>query len=207
MQLQVEGEINQNLNVKAISAQNLSARDFPAFAEGHSGVPKYSVEESQQSVNPYRASDKENLLFFKSSSSIPSRGPIDFASTVRKMASQDTGMWNYDRNGSADVNIGSSRSSHVLASAYNGAQERAIHGDRLQGRSLARAAPVWLETGDSVGNILVARTLLLLTYACGRIRSCTCLTLLRMQQICIRKHGRKLVTMLVCVSCTLNRCV
>ncbi|KAL1833830.1 hypothetical protein ACET3Z_003481 [Daucus carota] len=153
LELQVEGEINQNLNVKAISAQNLSARDFPAFAEGHSGVPKYSVEESQQSVNPYRASDKENLLFFKSSSSIPSRGPIDFASTVRKMASQDTGMWNYDRNGSADVNIGSSRSSHVLASAYNGAQERAIHGDRLQGRSLARAAPVWLETGDSVANM------------------------------------------------------
>lgn len=123
------------------------------------------------------------------------------------MASQDTGMWKYDRNGVADVSIGSSRSSNVLASAYNGAQGRAIHGDRLQGRSLARAAPVWLETGDAVGNILDAKTLLLLTYECGRIRSCTCLILLRMQQICIRKHGRKLVTMLVCVMCTLNRCV
>lgn len=190
-----------------MSAPNLGAQDFPALAEGHSGAPKYSVDEFQQSVNPHRASDKENLLFFNSSSSIPSRGPIDFVSAVRKMASQDTGMWKYDRNGSADVSIGSSRSSHVLASAYNGSQGRAIHGDRLQGRSLARAAPVWLETGDTVGNILDVTTLLLLTFEYGRIRSCTCLTLLRMQQICIRKQGRKLVTMLVCVICTLNRCV
>lgn len=155
LELQVEGEFNQNLNLKAMSAPNLSAHDFPALsaAEGHSGAPRYSVDDFQQSVNPYRASDKENLLFFKSSSSIPSRGSIDFASAVRKMASRDTGMWKHDRNGSADVSIGSSRSSHVLASAYNGPQGRGIHGDRLQGRSLARAAPVWLETGDAVANM------------------------------------------------------
>ncbi|XP_074335285.1 polyadenylate-binding protein-interacting protein 7-like [Apium graveolens] len=153
LELQVEGEFHQNLNLKAVSAPNLGAQDFPALAEGHSGASKYSAGEFQQSVNPYRASDKENLLFFKSSSSIPSRGPVDFASAVRKMASQDTGMWKYDRNGAADVSIGSSRSSNVLASAYNDAQGRVIHGDRLQGRSLARAAPAWLETGDAVANM------------------------------------------------------
>ncbi|KAK1369369.1 Polyadenylate-binding protein-interacting protein 7 [Heracleum sosnowskyi] len=153
LELQVESELNQNLNLKAMSAPNLGAHDFPALAEGHSGASKYSVDEFQQSFNPYRASDKENHLLFKSSSSIPSRGPTDFASAVRKMASQDTGMWKYDRSAAADVSIGSSRSSNVLASAYNGAQGRAIHGDRLQGRSLARAAPVWLETGDTVANM------------------------------------------------------
>ncbi|KAL8096497.1 hypothetical protein AgCh_037454 [Apium graveolens] len=72
------------------------------------------------------------------------------------MASQNTGMWKYDINGAADVSISSSRSSNVLASSYNGAQGRAIHGDRLQGPSLARAAPTWLETGDAVANMSIA---------------------------------------------------
>ncbi|KAJ0090128.1 hypothetical protein Patl1_13742 [Pistacia atlantica] len=155
LELQVDSGFNQNLNSKTLSAPNLSAMDFPALTvpEGQGGPPKYSGDDFQQSGNPYRSSDKENLLMFKTSSSIPSRGAGDFASAVRKLASQDSGVWKYDRNGSADTTIGSSRSSNVLASAYNGSHGRGVYADRLQNRGSARTAPVWLETGEAVGNI------------------------------------------------------
>ncbi|XP_054818764.1 polyadenylate-binding protein-interacting protein 7 [Prosopis cineraria] len=153
LELQVDGNFNQNLNSKTVSAPNLSAMDFPALTspDGHTTV-KYAADNVQQSGNLYGSSDKDMLLF-KSSSSIPSRGAIDFASTVRKLASQDSGIWKYDKNGSGDAAIGSSRSSHALAHAYNGGQGRANFGDRLTNRGSARAAPVWLETGDAVANM------------------------------------------------------
>uniref|UniRef100_A0A5B6ZHM5 Polyadenylate-binding protein-interacting protein 7 n=1 Tax=Davidia involucrata TaxID=16924 RepID=A0A5B6ZHM5_DAVIN len=164
LELQVDGGLNQDLNLKALSAPNLSALDFPALSapDGQNGLPKFAGDDLQHSVSPYRSSDKDSMLLFKSSSSIPSRGAIDFASAVRKMTSQDSGMWKYDRNGSADASIGSSRSSHVLASSYSGGQGRGIYGDRLQNRGSARAAPVWLETGEAVGNIPKLTNLLLL---------------------------------------------
>ncbi|KAF7817340.1 polyadenylate-binding protein-interacting protein 7 [Senna tora] len=153
LELQVDGNFNQNLNSKTLSAPNLSAMDFPALTspDGQTTV-KYTSDNVQQSGNPYRSSDKDMLLF-KSTSSVPSRGDIDFASAVRKLASQDSGIWKYEKNGSSDAAIGSSRSSNVLASAYNGGQGRANFGDRLQNRGSARAAPVWLETGDAVANM------------------------------------------------------
>ncbi|KAA8538720.1 hypothetical protein F0562_028299 [Nyssa sinensis] len=155
LELQVDGGLNQNFNSKALSAPNLSALDFPALSapDGQNGVPKYTGDDLQHSVSPYRSSDKDSMLLFKSSSSIPSVGAIDFASAVRKMTSQDSGSWKYDRNGSADASIGSSRSSHVLASSYSGGQGRGIYGDRLQSRGSVRAAPVWLETGEAVANM------------------------------------------------------
>ena len=91
---------------------------------------------------------------FKSRSSLPSRGAIDFASAVRKMASQDSGVWKYDKNGSADSTVGSSRSSHGSANTYSAAPGRGVYANRLQTRGSAHSAPVWLETGDAVGNIL-----------------------------------------------------
>ena len=126
--------------------------DFPALTspDGQTASAKFAVDNVQQSGNPYRSSDKD-MLFFKSSSSVPSRGATDFASAVRKLASQDAGIWKYDKNGSGDAAIGSSRTSHVLASGYDGGQGRANSSDRLQNRGSARAAPVWLETGDAVG--------------------------------------------------------
>ncbi|PSS19321.1 Polyadenylate-binding protein [Actinidia chinensis var. chinensis] len=58
------------------------------------------------------------------------------------MSSQDSGTWKYDRNGSADASVGSSRSAqHALASSYKGGQGRGIFGDRLQSRSSSWAAP------------------------------------------------------------------
>ncbi|KAJ7958425.1 Polyadenylate-binding protein-interacting protein 7 [Quillaja saponaria] len=154
LELQVDGSFSQNMSPKTLSAPNLTATDFPALntPAGRNVPAKYAGDNAQQSGNPYRSSDKEGMLFFKSSSSMPSRGAIDFASAVRKMASQDSGIWKYDRNGSADVTIGSSRSSHVVGSAYNSGHSR-VSGDRLQNRGSARAAPVWLETGDAVADM------------------------------------------------------
>lgn len=92
-------------------------------------------------------------MFKSGGSSFPSRGATDFASAVRKMAAQDSGVWKYDRNGSADSTVGSSRHSNILARAYNSGQGRGIFADRSQNRGSSRAAPVWLETGEAVGNI------------------------------------------------------
>ena len=143
------------MNSKTLSTPNLTGLDFPSLPvlDGQNGLPKYAPDDLQQGVNPYRSSDKDNLLMFKSNSSIPSRGGIDFASAVRKLASQDSGIWKFDSNGAADVNVGSSRSSHVLASSYNSGHGRGTYGDRLQNRGSARAAPAWVETGEAVGNI------------------------------------------------------
>ncbi|XP_040996816.1 polyadenylate-binding protein-interacting protein 7 isoform X1 [Juglans microcarpa x Juglans regia] len=154
LELQVDGGFSQNMNSKTLSAPNLTAMDFPALTVPNSlnGPPKYAGDDLQQSGNLFH-SDKDSMLLFKSGSSIPSRGAIDFASAVRKLASQDSGIWKYDRNGSADDTIGSSRSSHVLNSAYNSGNGRSIYGDRLQNRGSPRVAPVWLETGDAVANM------------------------------------------------------
>ncbi|KAL6215224.1 hypothetical protein ACLB2K_014655 [Fragaria x ananassa] len=156
LELQVDGGFNENMNPKTLSAPDLSSMDFPALTptDGQHGHPKYAGDDDfQQSGNPYRSSDKDNMLMFKSSSSFPSRGSVDFASAVRKLATQDSGGWKYERNGSADAAIGSSRASHLVNSTYNTGHGRAIYSDRSQTRGSARTAPVWLETGDAVANM------------------------------------------------------
>lgn len=154
LEIQVDSNFGQNPSPKTLSSPNLTAMDFPALAStnGQTTTAKYAADNVQQSGNPYLPSGKD-LLMFKTSSSIPSRGATDFASAVRKLASQDSGIWKYDRNGSGDASTGSSRSLNVLASAYNGGQGRTNFGDRLQNRGSARPAPVWLETGDAVANM------------------------------------------------------
>ncbi|XVE53823.1 hypothetical protein DITRI_Ditri03aG0032900 [Diplodiscus trichospermus] len=201
LELQVDGGFNQNLNSKTLSAPNLSTLDFPALAvsDGQSGPPKYAGDDLQYSANTYRASDKD-LLMFKSSSSLPSRGAIDFASAVRKMPSQDSGMWKYDRNDSADSTVGSSRSSHGSANTYSAATGRGVYANRVQTRGSSRSAPVWLETGDAVGNILhFIKFMLLYSFLIGAIHAfgayLFALTLLSWQQICTLNFGKKLETM------------
>ncbi|KAG2666845.1 hypothetical protein I3760_15G084600 [Carya illinoinensis] len=146
LELQVDGGFSENMNAKTL--------DFPALTVLNSlnGPPKYAGDDLQQSGYLFR-SDKDSMLLFKSGSCIPSQGAIDFASAVRKLASQDSGIWKYDRNGSADDSIGSSRSSHVLNSAYNSGNGRSMYGGKLQNRGSTQMAPVWLETGDAVANM------------------------------------------------------
>ncbi|GFY95181.1 hypothetical protein Acr_10g0005660 [Actinidia rufa] len=144
LELQVDSGLDQNLNSKALSAPNPSTLDFPVFSvqDGQHGLPKFDGAYIQQTVSPHRFTSEDSLLLFKSNPSIPTRGSGDFASVVRKMSSQDSGTWKYDRNGSADASVGSSRSAqHVLASSYKGGQGRGIFGDRLLSRSSSWAAP------------------------------------------------------------------
>ncbi|XP_057502814.1 polyadenylate-binding protein-interacting protein 7-like isoform X2 [Actinidia eriantha] len=144
LELQVDSGLDRNLNSKALSATNPSTLDFPVFSvqDGQHGLPKFDGAYIQQTVSPHRFTSEDSLLLFKSNPSIPTRGSGDFASVVRKMSSQDSGTWKYDRNGSADASVGSSRSAqHVLASSYKGGQGRGIFGDRLQSRSSSWAAP------------------------------------------------------------------
>ncbi|XP_071733623.1 polyadenylate-binding protein-interacting protein 7-like isoform X2 [Rutidosis leptorrhynchoides] len=151
---QVDNGLNQNLNSKALSAPNLSALDFPALSptDNRNNVPTFSPNDQQQSLNSYRSLEKD-LLMFKTSPTSPSLGATDFASAVRKMASQDSSLWKYDKT-PPNSTIGSSRSSHTLASSYGGSGNgRAGYGDRLVNRSSSRSAPVWLETGDAVAHM------------------------------------------------------
>lgn len=152
-QLQVDGGLNQTLNSKALSAPNLNAMDFPALSarDGQNDLANFAGDGLHQNGSPYRSSEKQGMLL-RSNSFVPSRGPIDFASAVRKMASQDSSIWKYDRNGSSDTTIGSSRSSQVLASSYNSSQGRGSYGDRLQSRGSGHSSPIWLQTGEAVGN-------------------------------------------------------
>ncbi|CAM8892313.1 unnamed protein product [Rhodiola kirilowii] len=155
LELQVEAGFNQNLNSKTVAAAaaaaapapNLSPSNFPALSGhgDHGSLQKYG-EDAQLSGNGHRSSNKENLLFFKSGPSIPAGGAVDFASAVKKLASQNSGTWKHEKNSSAGSSVGSSRSSQLLASSYNN-----VHGVKNHGS--ARAAPVWLETGEAVGNM------------------------------------------------------
>ncbi|GMG99295.1 hypothetical protein Nepgr_001135 [Nepenthes gracilis] len=153
LELQVDGGFNRNLNSKTLSAPNFNSLDFPALPHNKASLPKYAGDDVQQTVNSYISSDQSNVPLFKSSSSLSSRGSIDFASAVRKLASQDSGLWKYDRNGSSDASIGSSRTSQNLTTSFNSGPARSVYGDRLQSRGSARAAPVWLETGEAVANM------------------------------------------------------
>ncbi|CAI9775507.1 unnamed protein product [Fraxinus pennsylvanica] len=152
LELQVDGGFNQDLNSKALSAPNLSALDFPSCSgtEGQNGLPKFSNDDLQQNSSPYQSLEKESTLLLRSSSS---RGAIDFASAVRKMAPQDSSIWKYGTNGSPGTSIGSSRSSQMPTSSYNSSQGRSIYVDRLQNRGSARPAPAWLETGEAVAHM------------------------------------------------------
>jgi hypothetical protein len=154
LELQVDDGFNQNLNSKTLSVPNLTAPDFPSLnvSEGQNGPPKYAGD-VLQSGNLFRPSDKDKMLYFKSTPFFPSQGATDFASAVRKLASQESGIWKYEKNGSAGSTVGSSRSSHMLASAYNSGHTRGLYTDRLHNRGSARTTPVWLETGDAVENI------------------------------------------------------
>lgn len=109
--------------------------DFPALpaADAQNGLLKYTADDKQQASSIIR-------------------GDQDFASTVRKLAIQSNGHCGYERNGSADSGLRSTRSLKLLASSYGHGQM--AYGDKLQSSSATRVAPAWLETGEAVGNFL-----------------------------------------------------
>ena len=152
LQLQVDAGFGQKLNSQSLATPNFSPLDFPALpvADTLNGLSKYSREEAHNGSNMCRYP------------SGISRGDIDFASTVRKLASQNSGHWRYERNGSADGAAGSSKNSQLLSNSYNG-NNKMVFGDRWHGSRVSRSSPVWLETGEAVGNIFRIASLRLIT--------------------------------------------
>ncbi|CAN8284371.1 unnamed protein product [Cochlearia groenlandica] len=144
LELQVDVGFNQNISPKFPSPPpNLTPMDFPAL----------SISNSHGAPAQYGGDEKDNMFFFKPGSSVSRPGSIDYVSAVRKLASQDSGMWKYERNDSEDSSIGSSRNSSVLGGAYKTGHGRSLYSDKLQSRAQNRPAPVWVETGDAVGNM------------------------------------------------------
>ncbi|CAN6906076.1 unnamed protein product [Brassica oleracea var. botrytis] len=141
LELQVDNGMNQNMRPKIPApapAPNLTPMDFPALSISSTSPAQF--DDMQQTGNHhYQSAGKDNMFFFKP----------DYVSAVKKLASQDTGLWKYEGNGSGDSSIGgSSRNYHAGSGRGPG---RSIYSDKL---SSNRAAPVtWLETGDAVGNL------------------------------------------------------
>ncbi|ONK66079.1 uncharacterized protein A4U43_C06F3940 [Asparagus officinalis] len=141
LELQVDANFCQNANPKSSEAPSFNMLDFPALtaAESNSGMSKLDGE------------DLQSAFTYRSSSNV-SRGTVDFASTVRKLASEDSAHRKYERNRPADGFISSSRSSQLLNSSYN-SNTKVPYGDKGRSSAAGRAAPVWLETGDAVANL------------------------------------------------------
>ncbi|KAJ6847504.1 polyadenylate-binding protein-interacting protein 7-like [Iris pallida] len=139
LELQVDASFNQNMNSKSSEAPSFNVLDFPALsaADTQNGMSKFNGGDLLQTSNSLRFSSI-------------SKGTTDFASAVRKLAAQDSAHQKYERSRPADGNIGSSKSSHVLAS-YSG-HGKLDYGDKVRSSAAVRAAPVWLETGEAVGN-------------------------------------------------------
>uniref|UniRef100_A0A1D1YWV1 NEDD4-binding protein 2 n=1 Tax=Anthurium amnicola TaxID=1678845 RepID=A0A1D1YWV1_9ARAE len=140
LELQVDNGFNQNIHSKGSSAPTLSVLDFPALPvlDSQDGLSKYNGEDLQQVPNALQSG--------------ASRVTPDFASAVRRLASQDSGHWKNERNVSADATIGSSINSQLSAGSYNG-HGKTIYADKLQYPGIVQAVPAWLETGDAVAQI------------------------------------------------------
>ncbi|CAH9112834.1 unnamed protein product [Cuscuta europaea] len=123
---QVDIELNRNQNSKDVPAPNLNAMDFPALsvADNENRLPDYSRYDLQQELSLYSLSGKGSTLTFKSGSSVPDICSLDFASAVKKATSQNSSIWKFDKNGSIDERVRSSRSSNMLTNPYNGSQNR-----------------------------------------------------------------------------------
>ncbi|KAG2298800.1 hypothetical protein Bca4012_010304 [Brassica carinata] len=149
LELQVDNGLNQNMRPKfpaPAPAPNLTPMDFPALSISNSPA-QFGGDDMQQTGNHYQSAGKDNMFFFKS---VSQPGSVDYVSAVKKLASQDSGLWKYEGNDSGDSSIGSSRNYHAsLGGAYKSGR-----GKSMLNQSPNRPAPVtWLETGDAVGNM------------------------------------------------------
>ncbi|GLT97200.1 hypothetical protein SLE2022_147760 [Rubroshorea leprosula] len=153
---QVDGGFSQNLNSKALSAPNLGALDFPSLtvSNGQNGHPKYAGDDLQQSTNPYQFSDKKNILMLKSGSSLPFSGPLNFASAVKKLASQDSGTWKLQIRGSERTAPVWLETGDAVANMYSELREEARDHARLRNVYFEQARQAYL-----IGNKALAKEL------------------------------------------------
>lgn len=142
LELQMDGSFTQNQNLKAMATPNLNALDFPALPDSQNRFTTYSRDNIQQPQDLYRSPSS----IFRGASA------PDFASAVRKLASQDNGAWKHERNGSVDSFGSSGVNPQVLTNSYKG-HGKLAHENKLQGLGATQAGPIWLETGETVANM------------------------------------------------------
>lgn len=145
LELQMDGGFAQSQNLKAMTTPNLNALDFPALpvTDSRNRFTTYGGDNIQQNQDLYRS--PSNLF----------RGPPDFASAVRKLASQDNGTWKLERNGSVDGFGSSGVNRQLLTNTYK-VHGKLAHENKLQDLGPTQAGPVWLETGEAVANVYSA---------------------------------------------------
>lgn len=153
LELQDDAGSQQSFHSRTPSAPNLTSMDFPALSsEMLNGLSQYSDSEVQQAVNTYRRGEADKLFFGGRGISGSSRSATDFATVVRKNAS-DSVQWKYEKNGAVDINLGSSRNPQV-SSGSSAVNSRVINGDRLRSYTSTRQnQQLWLETGEAVGSM------------------------------------------------------
>ena len=183
MQLQVDGNnsFSQTTSPKPISSPRFNSMDFPGLpsSESHSGLSNYVGRETHQPRNLAH----EHFPFLKASAShIASRGRSgapDFASTVRRLASQDSGHWKLERSTSPPL------------SGLRGRQARAAFAEKMQ----QNPSPAWLETGDAVGMLSISLFLFVFLSLVIYIYVCICV------HACVSVH----VYMSICLICMVLR--
>lgn len=168
LEVQVDDGFTHNVNSRILSAPNIAALDFHALPVSKVNKTISKCDENglsndffkcdeknvKQTSGPFQhIIDKGSFPFTKHGTSSAPRDSLNYASTLCKFASLDSRHWKYDTNGSSDVNVGSSRSLQSLSNSYSG-HGKSIYTDKPQGNSIARAAPIWPETEDAVGNFL-----------------------------------------------------
>lgn len=189
----MDGGFTQSQNLKSMATPNLNALDFPALPVTDSGnrFTIYSRDNIQQTQDLYRYRPPSSLF----------RGPPDFASAVRKLASQDNGTWKLERNGSVDGFGSSGVNRQLLTNSYKG-HGKLAHENKLQGLGAAQAGPVWLDTGEAVGSYLLFFAVFIdiihSGFICPEINS-------NWQQIYIQRREKKLETLLALEMHVFNR--
>ncbi|KAJ8476319.1 hypothetical protein OPV22_020046 [Ensete ventricosum] len=143
LELQVDAGFDQKLNSQPLATPRFSPSDFPALpvADTLNGLSKYSGE-AHNGSNMYR------------SPSVISRGDIDFASTVRKLASQNSGHWRWHGSRVSRSSPVWLETGEAVANIYSESREEARDFARLRNTCFEQARVAYL-----IGNKALAKEL------------------------------------------------
>jgi hypothetical protein len=127
--MQVDSGAHPNSNLNS-AAPSFTMGDFPALL----------------------GAESETIISNTSRSPIMTSAGSNFASAVRKVNRSELHHGRLGNKNASDyeTSIGSSQLSQISPRQYNLSIKSAL-GNKLPGGGLARAAPIWLETGEAVG--------------------------------------------------------
>ncbi|XP_039031459.1 polyadenylate-binding protein-interacting protein 7-like isoform X2 [Hibiscus syriacus] len=146
LELQVDGGFSLNLNSKTLSATNLSTLGFPpvTVSDDQSGPTKYAGDYLHHSATPYQSSEKNKILMFKSSSSLPPTGSLNFTSGVyanrlhTHESDHSAPVWPETRDSMANLYSELREESQDNARSRNAYFDQARHGFLIGNKALAK---------------------------------------------------------------------